>query len=366
MPCSINLNILSALLRQNSPNYKTIDQIYDRFGPTPRLCLDNTFEPEFLEIYEQETQREIKKLTLQSLQELIFRIRFLDMDDISHKICLIRRKPIHNLRSNFLLTLVVTPITEYIESGLAISMRNHDINQLTETFKLFFPIPFSGGISGYIFENICHQHFRERIHIKYAKMVRLTRDSTKNVPRWHSSHPSHTAKSQASDVIRRDVDRDSVILDVTPSRSRVYDDLKSAFEPDVYYIPEKSNEVAFNSFILHRGCLYIFQFTVSEEQKIDDGLISQFAECTKLPKQGDWCYIFVTPDKVEVLISPLTKSDELQKLNPFSAQVAVEREEPSLKKRKITEAPVEGLEDRDDSHQEKQRMKLRSSTKGKR
>jgi hypothetical protein len=88
-------------------------------------------------------------------------------------------------------------------------------------------------------------------------------------------------------------------------------------------VPEKPNEVAFDSFICFDNILYIFQFTVSEEHSYNDKLISRFAEFSGVPNSSRWRFIFVIPQNVKGIKCPFPKTDELQKLNPFSSQIVM-------------------------------------------
>jgi hypothetical protein len=263
------------------------------------------------------------EVTLQKLRELTKNSKDLNLDSVSHKLCLIRREDRDIVSSAFL----VMPITDHIRSRLAIRMRNYDMDQLIETFELFSSVASLREMSGIIFENICHQRFQKQILLKYMLMVRLARDDRSRQPRWYSSHrpiDQRDTKGQELESLRRDAFDRCETLDLSPSDTREYDDLDFALESNVYYIPMKPNQVAVDSFICYGGYLYLFQFTVSEERKINDGLISQFATCRNLPPPRNWRYIFVIPDGVKTLVCPYPKSPGIQELRPCSSQVVVE------------------------------------------
>ena len=320
MLCSWISIVLSAPLGLSIPHYKNIDDAYDQFGPTPRICLEVSSSPEDWEPYKDEVRHALMEVTLQKLQELTKKSEDLNMDSVSHKLCLIRREDRDIVSSAFL----VMPITDHIRSRLAIRVRDYDMDQLIETFKLFFSVASSRGMSGNIFENICHQRFQKQILLKYMLMVRLTRDDRSRQPRWYSSHRPIDQQGQELESLRRDAFDRCETLDLSPSDTREYDDLDFALESNVYYIPMKPNQVAVDSFICYGGYLYLFHFTVSEEHKINDGLISQFATCRNLPPPRNWRYIFVIPDGVKTLVCPYPKSPEVQELRPCSSQVVVE------------------------------------------
>ena len=137
----------------NHPDSETIDDIYDQFGPTPRLCILKPLNDHQLEEYKNNTRIALENLTLQSLQELIRNTEELKMDKVSHKLCLISRKKLHNVRSSF----CVTPITAHMQLRLAIHMQTQDSQQLVEMCQ----DPFLEHLSRYLFESISHLYFQK-------------------------------------------------------------------------------------------------------------------------------------------------------------------------------------------------------------
>lgn len=314
VPCSCNSIVLSALLYPTSPNSNVINDTYDQFGPTPRLCLETAAFPEAMAAYGTDVRGTLAWMTLETLRQWTVQARDLKMDGISDKLCLIRREKRNTVSS---LPLVM-PITDHIASKLSLHMRNASFHQLMEEFRMLFPLIFWREMTGYIFENICHQGFQKQIHIKYVPMVQEDR---RHRPKWRSSHQAinkHDAESQALEKLRQDALSRCETLDVRPSDIRSYDDLDFAPERNVYYIPKSPSELAF----IHCGDrLYIFQFTVSSEHGIKDGLIAQFAKCHNLPQPGNWRFIFIIPSDIGEIESPCSNS---LGLTPFSSRVAMD------------------------------------------
>ncbi len=116
-------------------------------------------------------------------------------------------------------------------------------------------------------------------------------------------------------------------LDVCPSHTCEYTDKDLPEldpEEDVYYVPTSENVVALDSFILHGGRLYMFQFTCSDAHDIKAGLVSRFAGCTKFPPLDKWRFIFVIPHDIKAFKCPYQRTPELQDLELFSAQVTMD------------------------------------------
>ena len=326
MRCSCSFNNCSASLlqRDDRPSIDTINDAYDRFGPTPRLCLEKAGSPGDLEDYANDVRGVLEMVTVQDLTNVARLVKKgkndLDMGAFSHKIALIRREKIDDFRS----TILVEPITDYIRSKLAIHMRTLSSREQVKMFEAFYNNTSSKGISGVLFENILHDRFRKKISIGYVPMVRLEsldKNDAMRKPKWHSSHtPIERGQLES---LRQEASNDVKTLRVDPSDYCEYDggSLARSLEEDVYYVPTISNEVAFDSFICHGGFLYIFQFTVSENHDIKEGLISRFKQLSseRLPPREKWCFIFIIPNGTKILKCPYRT--ELQGLNLYSSQI---------------------------------------------
>ena len=314
VPHSCNFNCSASLLERDL-DLDTINDKYDRLGPTPRLCLSyDDFE---LADYEDQISKVLQTVTLRKLEELAEGPENSHMNTLSHKISLVRRKEITNLRS----IALVTPITDHIRSRLALAMRNQNIRKQVEMFRLFNSLASSKALSGIIFENICHQQFQRRIHIDYVPMVWLEDGSRRE---WHSSHYAIAESEQLERQRLGALDRLKT-LDVSPSGCLEYDGCKPfSLQENIYYIPMISNEVVFDSFICYDGHLYIFRFTVSKNHDVKKGLISRIPELIgweHLPQREKWHFIFIIPDDGKNLKCPYCP--EFQGLEPHSSKLVM-------------------------------------------
>jgi len=324
-----------AKLHSNTLDSKFIDDIYDRFGPTPRLCLQTAFDSEALAIHENETRIALKRLTLQNPQDLISKLEMLSMDDFSHKLCLVK----HHIRSRMAIQMR--------------TLRSLGTLQQVNLYRTFACTP-SRGMAGHIFESFCQRHFQRRILIDYVPMILLT---GQRKCQWHTSH--HPVEDQKSEKSRQNALRRTVTLDIYPSNICEYSDQDVqglTLTPDVYYIPSTQNAVAIDSFIYHGKYLYLLHFTNSQEHKINLNFVSRFTQYANFPPRSKWRLIFIVPDDVEVLTCPYSRSPELQTFKLFSSKVKMEdylkvacfkeqeeKEESPHKKQKLTKAPAEVL-----------------------
>ncbi|KAF8643227.1 hypothetical protein AX14_009585, partial [Amanita brunnescens Koide BX004] len=92
-------------------------------------------------------------------------------------------------------------------------------------------------------------------------MVHLPQSQTNPQPRWYSSHSLF--RNETLEVSRQKAFKALVPIHVMPSRVLEYmDDGPKSIESGVFYVPELTNQVALDSFILLNGVLHVFQFTV--------------------------------------------------------------------------------------------------------
>jgi len=335
--------VLSAPLRVSDRvlDLDLINEVYDRFGPIPRLCFDKLCSREALESYERELGEELWKLTTDQLQDLVSRGAALAMDSFFHKICLIKADW-NNISNN----IDVTPITNSIASKLAIRFRNLECREQIRLYKYFAGMPSTRGMTGNLFEAYCQQRFQTQISLGFVPMVRLPDpkpkltptakkrelavedgidgDSGTHRPQRHSGHDilGHKKLEDLRLVALQQV----VFLDVRPSSTCEYGDNVKGHEivSDVYYMPRISNRVAFNSFIMHHGNLYILQCTRGKQHDIKEGLLPFLAKCIGLPPHHNWHFIIIFPDDAEVLKWPVPRNTELEQFGIFSSVIALE------------------------------------------
>ena len=242
----------------------------------------------------------------------------LPMNSLSHKIAVVRRDKIEDFWS----TTLVTPITDHIRSRLALAMRNQNIRQQVELFELFNSLASSKALSGIFFENICHKQFQRQIRIKYVPMVRLQDNERRGNPQWHSSH--YTIENGQLEQQRRSALDRVKSLDLVPSGCHEYGIEPFSLKENVYYIPMISNEVAFESFISYDGHLYIFQFTVSKNYDIKEGIIPRIPDLIgELPPREKWRFIFIIPADGETLKCPYSKCPGFQGLELYSSELVM-------------------------------------------
>lgn len=321
----------AAELYSNSLDSNLIDDIYDRFGPIPRLCIKTAYGSAAWEKYEDRICAALEQLSLQSLQDMLFKLENLTMDGFTHKLCLVKRQSIDDVSSK----PYVTYITDHIRSRMAIRMRNLSSIQQVDVYRTFACTSLRGA-AGYIFESFCQLHFQKRILIDCVPMIQLSGYDGQCKRQWYTSH-YHPFEDRNSETLRQNALRQAVALDIYPSAVKEYhdQDIQGLTPvPDVYYIPSTQNAVAVDSFIYHHEYLYLFQFTIADEHKINSKFMARFTQYAKFPPQSRWIFVFVVPDDVTVLTCSYQQSLKSQSLKLFSSTVVMEKYLKDLEEQK--------------------------------
>ncbi|KAF8501872.1 hypothetical protein BU17DRAFT_78406 [Hysterangium stoloniferum] len=249
-------------------------QKYDRLGPMPCLCIE--YDVSQLETHETKLETVLANLTTTTLEELISESRTLEMNEMSHSLCLLSRQEDRFHKP------VLAPVSLYVKTRLANQFRKEELKEKIRLYRHFGKVPQSRSVAGIFFEAAVQSHLTTEISLTLHPM---------KLPQWYSSHiPLFNPELEQLRV--QAVEED---LSVTPTQTIEY--LESELDTilsDVFYIPERSNQVAIDSFILSNGKLYLFQFTIAKNHPIKSGIIN-YAVKHGFPKQEDWCFVFIVP-----------------------------------------------------------------------
>jgi hypothetical protein len=300
-------------------NDSSLNDIFERLSPTPRLCIDFQLDSEELAEYEEGIAKAISEVTSAQLEKLFKDARSLSMDAVSHTICLISR----GMRENMHSRAVVAPITPSIQSRLANRFRNLQRDEQVRLYEYFARVPESRGAAGIFFEAIAQRDLQERIVLRLIPMVKLDKVGKGKLPQWYSSHAflnNLTLEQSRQKALQQDIS-----IDTEPSRTDEFPDNGPLFiASNVFYVPEATNHEALDSFILLDGRLIIFQFTVGKTHGIKPGLLRFFEKCKGAPPMSKWRFVFIIEPNL-TLISPQPWRLDLRKLHPYSAVVDVSK-----------------------------------------
>jgi hypothetical protein len=266
-----------------------------------------------MERYKRDVEKEIKALTTHKLEQLIEDSSSLTMDATSHKLCLIHRL----VREDVYSRPMVSPITSSVQSRLANRFRTLERKEQIRLYKLFSKVLDSRATAGIFFEAAGQRRIQDGATLEFVPMVRLTSSRSGTNPRWYSSHI--LLRNASLEASRQQALQGRQFLLIPQCSPIEYtDDGPSSITPNVIYVPELTNQVALDSFIVVSGLLFMLQFTIGEEYDIKPGLVDFIGKCPGLPSMENWRFIFIHPPN-HTLVCPQPWRLEMRKLHPFSA-----------------------------------------------
>jgi hypothetical protein len=284
---------------------------YDHLGPTARFCLELT--PEEVTAHLSDRDTSINNTGPDLFRRLFSNATKMSLDAFSHKICLIRRARKSVRDPGRLITSLICPP---VEQQVVQILEQFGENQLLELWTTFSKFGDARGMTGSIFEAYVHRRFRTHIGLQATPMVRSTRANS----RWHASFS--TKRPQSATVLG--VAQQPFSLEVDIGTTFVYDITATLnIQPDVYYIPRSGQQVAFNSFILRGGSLYMYQCTGGQTHEIKDGLVNFLASCSGLPPHANWHFVFVIPDDLVSFSCPASSNSVVRDLGLYTARISM-------------------------------------------
>jgi hypothetical protein len=203
------------------------------------------------------------------------------LDAISHKICLINREDREDVAGPW----NVKPITQAIQSKLASQLRKTERRDQVRLYKQLARVPESRGLAGIAFEAAAQGRLQDGLDLELLPMVHL---------------PS-SLRNQSLETLRLQALGERYRIQIRPSQIFEYtDDGPPSIVPGVLYVPEIGNQVAFGSFMLLNGLLYLFQITIGEIHLVEAGLQHFFAT-RDVPPMRDWRFVFIIPPNLTLI-----------------------------------------------------------------
>ena len=161
-------------------------------------------------------------------------------------------------------------------------------------------------------KTIGHRKFQKKVTLHLVPMLRKKPTGNKRSAQWESQFAQDLVPQSTEDEgsIREMAKKELFSIEVQPCDTIQYPNTRpEVVKPDTYYVPASPNQVAFDSFIVVGGALYMFQFTIADDHPIKAGLMNFFSESHF--EENDWYFIFVVPPGGKLTCSE--SSDEKMK-----------------------------------------------------
>ncbi|KAH9017447.1 hypothetical protein EDB84DRAFT_1276537 [Lactarius hengduanensis] len=315
----------AAVIHGLEANDPRIDEMYNQYGPTPRICLSFVRNEFLFAAYESRYESALSGLSLTKLGNIASAKVIFNTDDESDTLILVTRFPMGRDDVQKFAHGRVEPITHMIKLKLRNQLRKETRAARMALYNSLANVKGTRCVAGVVYESLAQEMLEKKIALKLVPMVKreLGRSGRRlKFPRWQSDHGDGANRS----LVRP--------IDITPAETFVYpvSGLDHPIKDGVYYAPEAQDQAAFDSFIMAEGKLYIFQFTIGLDHLLRKGIVPFFSNKVPgaLPPRADWHFVFVVPSSVsEICCSPELQDDDLKflaEMNLFSAVLDCEAE----------------------------------------
>ena len=288
--------------------------MYNRFGPTPRICFNFSGNNALFVLYKDRYEDALNELSLETLDRIISQRRKLSIDTEFHTLFLMRRVSKKDLiranedvsDGNNFSHGYLEPITHVVKMELRNQFRKESRAAQIQLYRRLVNVEGTRRIAGLVFESLAQSMLEKKITLMLVPIVKRESGGSgqgKKLPRWHSNHGDGAEPSSVR------------LIDISPAGTFVYPGSSlDQIEDMVYHVPEAQNQVAFDSFILAGQKLYIFQFSIASDHPIKKGIIHFFRQGS-LPRRADWHFVFVVPPGLRSEIScPQPRDSDLKGL----------------------------------------------------
>jgi hypothetical protein len=308
--------VYSVALHGLAPDNPDIDAMYDHFGPTPRICFEYVRNPALLVTHQEHQSEALSNFSVEKLRNMVQDTGSFSSDSESHAIFLVKRVPKMDLiRANLntcggadFCYASVEPITSTVKVALRNELWKQPREEQLILYNQLKNVKSARRIAGLVFESLVHSKLQQEIKLELIPMVKRPSSGCDH-RRWHSALSNGTNPSPMRPLY------------IKPARMFAYPGSSlEKIEEDVYYVPESDNQVAFDSFIVSNGSLFIFQISIASYHPIKKGIVSFFSQ-ESLPPKENWNFVFVIPAEPGSEISCLQSQDVSSGLNEWMDDV---------------------------------------------
>jgi len=287
-----NVVLCSAPIHGLAASSQAIDEMYSRFGPTPRICFELSKMQSLLNWHRRRSEIAIAKLSSRTLREMVNGALELNFDDVSHTIVLVKRRG-NDLSQSL---IIVEPITLVVEMALRNQLRRETQAERLALYRSLANVEDSRRLAGVVYESLAQEKLQQQnpIELHLFPMIKKRPQGSgkgKKLPRWYSNHGDGVDPSSVQSINIRRTDND------------VFSSMPDPIKDNIYYVPESPNQVAFDSFIMDDKKLFIFQFTIASFHEIKTGILTSFSQ-DSLPPKKDWYFVFAVPPTLSEISCP--------------------------------------------------------------
>jgi len=267
---------------------------FEDLGPVPRFCIDFVRVPGLLTSHRSHYEMELSNLSMGVLKEIAREWAALNIErDVS--IFLIRRQELPPEHPQYLQQYTIEPITSPTSQMLKYLLQGAQQEQRLDIYESFDAVSHTRRLAGLAYEMIGHRRFQSEVKLTLIPMaVVADQNSGRKNALWQSQFPHELGSMGLAGTIPINFTPQYIMMYKWPGPDVV--------NPSIYYMPESSNQVAFDSFIVVDRVLYMFQFTIAPVHAIKAGIIDFLSQQSLQTtwRGGELCFVFIIPPGCKV------------------------------------------------------------------
>jgi hypothetical protein len=197
--------------------------MYNRYGPTARICFEFPKEKTALNMHRHRFESALSNLSPRVLQGMVNGLFDIEKADISHTILLLKRVPGDDWSLS-----TVEIITPAAEMAVRNQLRRETEAEQFKLYRSLASVGVSRGLAGVVYELMAQEKLRLQSPITpdLVPMVQRTSDESgqgKKLSRWHSNHGDGADPSPvlSINILRTDNDAYDTVIHVSMDQSNL-------------------------------------------------------------------------------------------------------------------------------------------------
>ncbi|KAF8265132.1 hypothetical protein EI94DRAFT_1831410 [Lactarius quietus] len=268
-----------------------LDEMYNQFGPTARICFHYPRRPVLVTEHQERYSVSLRSISSRILQEIVTGLFSPELRTLSNTMILLKRLPGEEYHR-----ITLEPATPTVEMDLREQLRRETHAQRLELYHHLTNVETSKSLAGVVYESLIQDKFREQATISLDLVPMVRRGWGRHSP-WCFNHGGGTSPTS---------------YEISRTLNDTYSAWLSTLYTNVYYSPDSPNQVRHDAFIMDGASrqLFIFQFTIAKSHQIEKGLFDFFSH-NSLPPKASWHFVFVVPSTSELNCSYPTSDPSL-------------------------------------------------------
>ncbi|KAI0293196.1 hypothetical protein BC826DRAFT_387922 [Russula brevipes] len=299
---------------------KDVENLFDQYGGIPRICVQFLHKPNLLADHRKGSENAIQNFAIRTLYDHISNLTQLSFGDVPHAIFVVKRTDLDDLHA-----MTVEPVASSVRERLKTQIQTLRHAEQIGLYNNLAHEQSSRQIAGLVFESLAQSMLQRRFVLR---LIPMQKQGSRKKTYWVSAHEDQSYSGADWELENGEV-CSLVTLNFQPSHTVEYEGNSiDNIDEGVFYIPKTTNQVAFDSFIISDGFLYIVRFSIASKYDTT-APVSFFSGQLPLPPKANWRFIFVIPSGNSISFPQPSDSklaEFLKGVRLFSAQLNIQED----------------------------------------